>query len=132
MDRSLRIALIAHDARKQDMLEWAQWNVDFLAGRHLWATRHTGELVREATGLPVKLLLSGPLGGDAQVAAMIARRELDMVVFFWDPLATQAHAADVSGLIRLDVLHGVAIACNRRSADLMVSSRLLEPMAAAS
>jgi methylglyoxal synthase len=130
MDRSLRIALIAHDARKGDMLEWAQWNVDFLARRELWATRHTGELVRQATGLPVKLLLSGALGGDAQVAAMIARTELDMVVFFWDPLATQPHAADVGSLIRLAVLHRVAIACNRRSADLMVSSRLLESAAA--
>lgn len=91
--------------------------------------RHTGELVAEATGLPVRLLLSGPRGGDAQIAAMIARGELDMVVFLWDPLVTHAHAPDVQSLIRLAVVHNVAIACNRRSADLMMSSRLLDATA---
>ena len=121
----LRLALIAHDQPKKDMQEWAVWNRVFLSTVDLWATKHTGELVREATGLPVHMLLSGPLGGDAQVAAMIARRELDMVVFFWDPLATQPHETDVRSLIRLAVLHDVAIACNRRSADLMISSPLL-------
>jgi methylglyoxal synthase len=127
---SLRVALIAHDACKQDMLEWARWNVEFLSRLQVWATRNTGELVAGSTGLPVRLLLSGPLGGDAQIAAMIARGELDMVVFFWDPLATHAHAPDVQGLIRLAVVHNIAIACNRRSADLMMSSRILSATAA--
>ncbi|OLC20730.1 MAG: methylglyoxal synthase [Chloroflexi bacterium 13_1_40CM_68_21] len=121
----LRVALIAHDAPKTDMLEWARWNRDLLSRAKLYATKHTGELVAAETGLPIELLLSGPQGGDAQVAAMIARREIDIVVFFWDPLATQPHETDVRSLIRLAVLHDVAIACNRRSADLMISSPLL-------
>lgn len=123
--RRLRIALIAHDGQKRDMREWAEWNRELLAQTDICATRATGEMVREATSLPVELLLSGPFGGDAQVGAMIARRELDIVVFFWDPLSTQPHAADVQSLIRLAVLHGVAIACNRRTADLLISSPLL-------
>ena len=122
----LRIALIAHDGQKRDMREWSEWNRELLSGFEIFATQATGELVADATGLPVELLLSGPLGGDAEVGAMIARRELDVVVFFWDPLATQPHAADVQSLIRLAVLHGVAIACNRRTADLVISSPLLK------
>ena len=123
---TLRIALIAHDARKEDMREWAIWNRNVLGEATIYSTRHTGELVSRATGLPVHLLLSGPHGGDAQVAAMIANSGLDIVIFFWDPLSTQPHSADVQSLIRLAVLHNVAIACNRRSADLMISSRTLD------
>jgi len=125
MRTTQRIALIAHDGRKSDMLEWAAWNRGTLSRLEIYATQNTGAMVREATGLSVALLLSGPLGGDAQVGAMIARRELDIVVFFWDPLTTQPHAVDVQTLIRLAVLHGVAIACNRRTADLVISSPLL-------
>ena len=125
MKKRVRIALISHDGKKTDMREWAVWNRELLSRLDIYATQHTGELVMEATGLKVELLLSGPLGGDAQVGAMIARRELDVVVFFWDPLATQAHAADVQSLIRLAVLHGVAIACNRRTADMVITSPLL-------
>ena len=125
MGAPLRIALIAHDAPKTDMLEWARWNRELLSRATLYATKHTGELVAADTGLRIELLLSGPQGGDAQVAAMITRREIDLVVFFWDPLATQAHAADVQSLIRLAVLHGVAIACNRRTADMVITSPLL-------
>ncbi len=114
------------------MLEWARWNRELLSRAKLYATKHTGELVAADTGLRIELLLSGPQGGDAQVAAMIARREIDLVVFFWDPLATQAHASDVRSLIRLAVLHDVAIACNRRSAALMISSPLLRSVPVAS
>ncbi len=89
-------------------------------------------MVAADTGLPIDLLLSGPVGGDAQVAPMIARREIDLVIFFWDPLATQRHETDVRSLIRLAVLHDVAIACNRRSADLMISSPLLRATLVAS
>lgn len=121
----LRIALIAHDARKDDMVEWVRWNRELLARSTLCATRTTGQLVTRATGLPIRLLLSGPHGGDAQIAAMIANGSVDVVVFLWDPLGVQPHAADVQSLIRLAVLHNVAIACNRRSADLMISSRML-------
>jgi len=109
------------------MLEWAQWNREILHAFDIWATLHTGEIVAAATDLEVHLLLSGPEGGDAQLAAMIARREVDMVVFLWDPLATQPHETDVRSVIRLAVLHNVAIACNRRSADLIISSPLLRP-----
>ena len=125
MGATLRAALIAHDATKLEMLEWARWNRDLLSRATLFATKHTGELVSSDTGLRIELLLSGPQGGDAQISAMIARREIDLVVFFWDPLSTQPHETDVRSLIRLAVLHDVAIACNRRSADLMVSSPLL-------
>jgi methylglyoxal synthase len=125
MGAPLRAALIAHDATKIEMLEWARWNRDLLSRARLFATKHTGELISSDTGLRIELLLSGPQGGDAQVSAMIARREIDLVVFFWDPLSTQPHETDVRSLIRLAVLHDVAIACNRRSADLMVSSPLL-------
>jgi methylglyoxal synthase len=125
MSERLRVALVAHDGRKQDLLEWATWNKGVLSKVELWATRTTGELVAQATGLHVQLLLSGPLGGDAQIAARIARGELDLLVFLWDPLAIQPHAADVQSLIRLAVLHDVAIACNRRTADLLISSPLL-------
>jgi len=114
------------------MLEWARWNRDLLSKATLCATKHTGELIAADTGLRIELLLSGPQGGDAQVAAMIARREIDLVVFFWDPLTTQPHETDVRSLIRLAVLHDVAIACNRRSADLMVSSPLLRATPVAS
>jgi methylglyoxal synthase len=120
----MRIALIAHDGQKQDMVEWAAWNGDLLRDGELCGTLRTATLVSEAIGAPVRALLSGPRGGDAQVGAMIARRELDLVVFFWDPLASHAHEADVRALLRLAVLHDVPIACNRRSADLIVTSPL--------
>jgi methylglyoxal synthase len=132
MGAPLRAALIAHDATKIEMLEWARWNRDLLSRATLFATKHTGELVSSDTGLRIELLLSGPQGGDAQISAMIARREIDLVVFFWDPLSTQPHETDVRSLIRLAVLHDVAIACNRRSADLMVSSPLLRAVPVAS
>ena len=123
----LRIALIAHDGQKQDMDEWAAWNRALLRDADLCGTRHTATLVSGAIGAPVRALLSGPRGGDAQIGAMIAKRELDLVVFFWDPLAPHAHEADVRALLRLAVLHDVPIACNRRSADLIVTSRLWRP-----
>ncbi len=131
MRERLRLALIAHDGRKGDMLDWAIWNRELLARYQLWATRHTGEMVRDALGVKMNLLLPGPEGGDAQVAAMIARRQLDLVVFLWDPLVTQPHDSDVRSLIRLAVVHNVPIACNRRSADLIITSPLLETEPAA-
>jgi methylglyoxal synthase len=125
-----RIALIAHDGQKQDMIEWAVWNRALLRDAELCGTRHTAKLVSDAIGAPVRALLSGPRGGDAQVGAMIAKRELDLVVFFWDPLESHAHEADVRALLRLAVLHDLPIACNRRSADLIVTSRLWKDDAA--
>ncbi|HEY8731964.1 MAG TPA: methylglyoxal synthase [Candidatus Limnocylindria bacterium] len=124
MNARLRIALIAHDGQKQDLVEWSVWNRELLRDAELCGTRHTARLVSAAIAAPVRALLSGPRGGDAQVGAMIAKRELDLVVFFWDPLASHAHEADVRALLRLAVLHDIPIACNRRSADLIVTSRL--------
>lgn len=126
MPPKLRIALVAHDGLKQDMVEWAQWNAPLLRDHEIWATRHTGQLVSKTAGLNVRLLLSGPEGGDAQIGAMIAGGELDLVVFLWDPLATQPHETDVRSVLRLAVLHDVPIACNRRSADLIISSPMLK------
>ena len=127
----LRIVLVAHDARKQELVEWTLWNRALLSRCELSATRTSGDLVQAATGLRLHLLLSGPQGGDAQIGAMIAHGDLDLVVFFWDPLAAHAHDADVRALLRLAVLYDVPIACNRRTADLVITSTLLARRAAA-
>jgi len=119
-----RVALIAHDGRKHDLTEWATFNSGTLSRCALVATGTTGAMVAEATGLPVDLLLSGPLGGDAQVGAMLVDAKLDLIVFFWDPLTTQPHDVDVKALLRLAVLYNVPIACNRASADFLISSPL--------
>jgi len=120
---SPRVALIAHDACKDAMREWAMFNAGTLLRCALFATATTGEQVA-GLGLPVNLLLSGPLGGDAQIGAMIAEHRLDAVIFFWDPLTTQPHDVDVKALLRLAVLYDVPIACNRSSADFLISSPL--------
>ena len=119
-----RVALIAHDACKDEMAQWAQHNERTLGRCALFATATTGRRVSKLIGLPVDLLLSGPLGGDAQVGAMIAEQRLDAVIFFWDPLTTQPHDVDVKALLRLSVLHNVPIACNRASADFLITSPL--------
>ena len=123
-DGKPRVALIAHDGRKADLAEWATFNSGTLAGCHLVATGTTGSLVAAATGLDVDLLLSGPLGGDAQVGAMLVDARLDLIVFFWDPLTSQPHDVDVKALLRLAVLYNVPIACNRSTADFLISSPL--------
>jgi methylglyoxal synthase len=122
--RRPRIALIAHDARKADMTEWATFNRGTLSRCELVATGTTGTLVKKETGLEVELLLSGPLGGDAQVGALLVAARLDLIVFFWDPLTTQPHDVDVKALLRLAVLYNVPIACNRATADFLISSPL--------
>jgi methylglyoxal synthase len=119
-----RIVLIAHDACKDEMAQWAAFNKGTLLRCNLFATATTGRRVNEAVGLPIELLLSGPLGGDAQVGAMLSENKLDGVIFFWDPLTTQPHDVDVKMLLRLAVLHNVPIACNRSSADFLISSPL--------
>ncbi len=119
-----RIALIAHDACKADMTEWAAFNRGTLARCDLVATGTTGATVAKETGLPIELLLSGPLGGDAQVGALLVGARLDLVVFFWDPLTSQPHDVDVKALLRLSVLYNVPIACNRSTADFLISSPL--------
>ena len=119
-----RVALIAHDGRKADLAEWVQFNRGTLAGCHLVATGTTGTMIAEKTGLAIDLLRSGPLGGDAQVGAMLVDAQLDLIVFFWDPLTTQPHDVDVKALLRLAVLYNVPIACNRSTADFLISSPL--------
>jgi methylglyoxal synthase len=119
-----RVALIAHDARKDDLTDWANFNRETLAGCSLVATGTTGALIAERTGLEIQLLLSGPLGGDAQVGALLVEHQLDLIVFFWDPLTTQPHDVDVKALLRLAVLYNVPIACNRATADFLISSPL--------
>jgi methylglyoxal synthase len=119
-----RVALIAHDARKDEMAQWATFNRGTLLRCSLFGTATTGRRIADLVGLPIELLLSGPLGGDAQVGAMISENKLDAVIFFWDPLSTQPHDVDVKMLLRLAVLHNVPIACNRCSADFLISSPL--------
>jgi methylglyoxal synthase len=124
LHRVSRVALIAHDARKDDLTEWAHFNRGTLSRCRLVATGTTGGKIAEATGLDIDLLLSGPLGGDAQVGALLVEKKLDAIVFFWDPLTTQPHDVDVKALLRLAVLYNVPIACNRATADFLISSPL--------
>jgi methylglyoxal synthase len=118
-----RVALVAHDNRKQDMLEWVEYNLASLAVHQLVATGTTGKLV-SSLGVGVTCLLSGPLGGDQQLGAMIAQKEVDLLVFFWDPLEPQPHDPDVKALLRIAVMWNVVVACNRATADYVISSPL--------
>jgi methylglyoxal synthase len=120
-----RIALIAHDSRKDDLLEWVGYNRAVLREHQLVGTGTTGGLVQARWGLPVSRLKSGPLGGDQQVGAKIADGELDVLVFFWDPLEPHPHEPDVRALLRIAVLYNIPIACNRATADFVVASPLI-------
>ena len=119
-----RIALVAHDQRKQDLLKWVQSNEDQLARHTLFGTGTTGKLLSDNSDLDVHRLKSGPLGGDQQLGAMIANLELDILIFYWDPMTAQPHDVDVKALLRMSVLYNVAVACNRATADFLISSPL--------
>ena len=120
-----RIALIAHDNKKQDMLEWAEYNLALLAGHELFATATTGRLLQEQLGLPVTCFRSGPFGGDQQIGSRIAEGEIDLLVFLWDPLEPHPHDPDVKALLRVAVVCNIPVACNRATADFMISSPLM-------
>ena len=119
------IALIAHDGMKQDLLAWVSFNQGTLSRHALYATGTTGAMIRAATGLEINALQSGPLGGDMQIGARIVEGEIDFLIFFWDPLQPQPHDPDVKALLRVAVLHNIPTACNRATADFLISSPLM-------
>jgi methylglyoxal synthase len=120
-----KIALIAHDHKKRDLIEWARFNRGTLARHALFATGTTGRVLEEELGLPVRRLQSGPIGGDQQIGAMIVDGAIDFLIFFWDPLEPQPHDPDVKALLRLAVVWNIPAACNRATADYMISSPLM-------
>jgi len=119
------IGLVAHDNKKADLIEWVRFNAGLLVAHDLVATGTTGTLLEDALGVPVHKVQSGPLGGDQQIGSLIADGEVDFLVFFWDPLESQPHDTDVKALLRLAVVWNIPVACNRASADFMISSPLM-------
>ena len=136
MEKIKRIAMIAHDNRKKDLIEWVEWNWKILQKHDITCTGTTGRLVeeaiqmnmkgKEALKLNIKKLKSGPLGGDQQMGALITEGKIDLIIFLWDPMHAQPHDVDVKALLRIAVLYNIPTACNRSTADFMISSELFE------
>ena len=136
MEKIKRIALVAHDNRKKDLIEWAEWNYEILLHHKLISTGTTGGLVEKAIKkrlsdkdtekFDLTKLKSGPLGGDQQLGALIAEGKVDLIIFLWDPMQPHPHDVDVKALLRISVLYNIPTACNRSTADFMISSPLLD------
>lgn len=123
--KAKNIVLVAHDNKKDDIIEWAKYNKGLLSRHHLFATGTTGRRLEEELDLPVHKFLSGPLGGDQQIGARIVEGDVDILIFFWDPMSPHPHDVDVKALLRIAVVYNVPIACNRASADFLISSQLM-------
>jgi methylglyoxal synthase len=126
MEHDKKIALVAHDNKKKDLIEWAKFNQTLLAHHEVFAIGTTGKLLEQELGFPIKKLQSGPLGGDQQIGAMIVEGTIDFLIFFWDPLEPMPHDPDVKALLRMAVVWNIPIACNRASADFIISSPLMD------
>jgi methylglyoxal synthase len=134
MEKIKQIALVAHDNRKKDLIEWVEWNWEILRQHKITCTGTTGKLVEQALQnkadekekkkINIRKLKSGPLGGDQQLGALITEGEVDIIIFFWDPMQPQPHDVDVKALLRISVLYNVPTACNRSTADFIISSAL--------
>jgi methylglyoxal synthase len=122
LNKRKRIALVAHDNKKAELIDWVKLNKTRLAEHELFATGTTGKLIEEFLGVRVTLLLSGPLGGDQQIGSMIAEGDIDVLIFFWDPMQAQPHDSDVKALLRLGVAWNIPMACDRATADFIMTS----------
>ena len=118
------VALVAHDNMKSNLIEWCQKYEKTLMPHNLFATGTTGTLIGKNTQLNLKALISGPLGGDQQIGALITEQKIDVLIFFWDPLEAQPHDPDVKALLRLAAVWNIPVACNNASADLLITSKL--------